>query len=54
MSKKNNKKQELPKKEYKNPAETKWGKALIWIIIFGMAGILLISTIWIIIDAIAA
>ncbi|MFA5560713.1 MAG: hypothetical protein WC964_02945 [Acholeplasmataceae bacterium] len=26
---------------YKNPSETVWGKIILWLIIFGMAGLIL-------------
>lgn len=46
------KKTDLDKKEYKNPVETKWGKITIWILLFGMIGIVIISAVWVIVQAI--
>ena len=31
------------KKHYVNPTETWWGKAVVWIIIFGMVGLIILS-----------
>ncbi len=37
------KKFEPIKKPYKNPTETWWGKLIVWIIIFGMVGLVILS-----------
>jgi hypothetical protein len=39
------KKKELPndKKNFVHPAETWWGKAIVWFIIFGMVGLVILS-----------
>jgi hypothetical protein len=34
---------EVVKKPYKNPTETWWGKLIVWIIIFGMVGLVILS-----------
>ncbi len=31
------------KKHFVNPTETWWGKALVWIIIFGMVGLIILT-----------
>ena len=31
------------KKHFINPTETWWGKALVWIIIFGMVGLIILT-----------
>ena len=31
------------KKHYTNPTDTWWGKAIVWIIIFGMVGLIVLS-----------
>ncbi|MBU1142146.1 MAG: hypothetical protein KKH92_00715 [Firmicutes bacterium] len=31
------------KKHYINPTETWWGKAVVWIIVFGMVGLIILS-----------
>lgn len=55
MSKKdkNVKKQNIEKSEkrdYKNPVESIWGKIIIWFLIFGMFGLVVIGSIWAIVD----
>lgn len=30
-------------REYRNPADTKWGKGIIWVLIFGMGGLIIAS-----------
>jgi len=51
--KKNNKlvKKQPEERDYKNPMESTWGKILIWILVFGMLGIVVIGSIWAIIEA---
>jgi hypothetical protein len=31
------------KKHYVNPTETWWGKAIVWIIVFGMVGLIILT-----------
>jgi hypothetical protein len=31
------------KKHYVNPTETWWGKAVVWVIIFGMVGLIILT-----------
>ncbi len=38
---------------YKNPSETVWGKIILWLIIFGMAGLIIVSLILAIISSTA-
>lgn len=38
---------------YKNPSETIWGKIILWLIIFGMAGLIIVSLILAIISSTA-
>ena len=40
-AKKNTK--ELEKKHYVDPTQTWWGKAVVWIIVFGMIGLVVLS-----------
>ncbi len=37
------------KKHYVNPTETWWGKAVVWIIVFGMVGLIILSFILVLI-----
>ncbi|MCR3905655.1 MAG: hypothetical protein NUK62_01310 [Tenericutes bacterium] len=42
--KKTESKETAPKKKhYQNPTETWWGKAIVWIIVFGMVGLVILS-----------
>jgi|GEM_PF-1643565 len=34
------------KQTYNNPVETLWGKIIVWILLFGMVGLIIISSIW--------
>lgn len=62
MSKKDNKKakpkakkgpqDKLDDMNYKNPVESFWGKLVIWILLFGMVGMIIVGTIWAIIEAV--
>ncbi len=36
-------KQVEPKKHYVDPTQTWWGKAVVWIIVFGMVGLVILS-----------
>ncbi len=40
---KNGKVESTEKKHFVNPTETWWGKALVWIIIFGMVGLIILT-----------
>jgi hypothetical protein len=31
------------KKHYKNPTDTWWGKTIVWVIFFGMVGLLVLT-----------
>ena len=33
----------VEKKGYVNPTETWWGKAIVWIIVFGMVGLVILT-----------
>lgn len=48
---KQNNKEKVEKRDYKNPVESAWGKIIIWVLIFGMAGLVLIGSIVTIIQA---
>ena len=37
---------------YKNPVESFWGKLVIWILLFGMVGMIIVGTVWAIIEAV--
>lgn len=41
--KKTTKKQEVVEKGYTNPTNSWWGKAIVWIIIFGMVGLIILT-----------
>lgn len=43
-------KEPFKENSYRNPLETKMGKLLIWILVFGMIGLVIISTVWVIVD----
>ena len=32
-----------PKKHYVDPTQTWWGKTVVWIIVFGMVGLIILS-----------
>lgn len=38
-------KNENEKRDYKNPVDSIWGKVLIWILLFGMFGLVVITAI---------
>jgi len=51
-SKKYDKKNEpAKKKHFKTPTETWWGKAVVWIIFFGMVGVLFLTLILAIVNS---
>jgi cytochrome b561 len=44
MAKTEEKQTTTPKKNhYKNPTETWWGKAVVWVLFFGMVGLILVG-----------
>lgn len=40
----------VQEKGYTDPTKSWWGKAIVWIIIFGMVGLILFTVIWAIIQ----
>lgn len=46
----NTKKQPEPKKHYVDPTKTWWGKAVVWMIIVGMVGLVILGLVVAIIE----
>lgn len=52
MSKQQKQKKNQPEKKpvYKNPVDTKWGKLLVWFLIFTMVGVIILGLVLAIIE----